>query len=123
MNQFELTNWHLNGPATEESIRQASLSLRIKLPPDYAEFMKKHNGGEGFIGDNYVILWRVEELAPFNRDYEVEQYAPGLIMFGSKGGGEAYAFDTRKQLELMNSLQISVALRALHCYLLVQQRD
>jgi len=58
--------------------------------------LKKTNGGEGFIGENYLILWGVEELVQFNNEYEVQDYAPGLVLFGSDGGGEGYAFDTRK---------------------------
>jgi hypothetical protein len=50
-------------------------------------------GGEGFIGDNYIVIWRAEELANFNREYEVNEYAPGITLFGSNGGGEAYGFD------------------------------
>jgi hypothetical protein len=30
----------------------------------------------------------------FNREYEVEKYAPGILLFASNGGGEAYGFDT-----------------------------
>ena len=30
-----------------------------------------------------------------NKAYEVAEYAPGLLLFGSDGGGEAFAFDTR----------------------------
>jgi len=56
------------------------------------------NGGEGFIGEEeYLMLWSVEELPSLNEAYEVQQYAPGLLLFGSSGGGEAYGFDTRKQ--------------------------
>jgi cell wall assembly regulator SMI1 len=40
-------------------------------------------------------LWRVEELRAFNNEYEVEKYAPGLLFFGSDGGGEGFAFDLR----------------------------
>lgn len=53
------------------------------------------NGGEGFLGEDYLILWGAEELAQFNREYEVQEYAPGLVLFGSDGGGEGFAFDTR----------------------------
>ena len=56
------------------------------------------NGGEGFIGEEeYLMLWSVEELPSLNEAYEVQQYAPGLLLFGSSGGGEAYGFDTRNQ--------------------------
>ena len=54
----------------------------------------RSNGGEGFSDDKgYLILWRVEELAQLNEQYEVEIDAPGFIVFGTNGGGEAYAFD------------------------------
>jgi hypothetical protein len=54
------------------------------------------NGGEGSLGDNaYLALWRVEELAERNADCEMPDRAPDLLLFGSDGGGEAFAFDTR----------------------------
>lgn len=86
-----------HGPgATGAAISESEKQLRAKLPPEYAEFLKLTNGGEGFIGKNaYVILWGVEELASMNQSYEVQKYAPGLLIFGSDGGGEAYGFDTR----------------------------
>jgi hypothetical protein len=60
------------------------------------EFLKLTDGGEGFVGENaYVMLWRGEELLSMNQAYEVQKYVPGLLLFGSDGGGEAYGFDTR----------------------------
>lgn len=93
--EFVLNDWKLNSGALEDTIRDAISELECSLPADYVQFLQEHDGGEGFIGDNYLILWMVEELSPFNREYEVRQYAPGLILFGSSGGGEAYGFDTR----------------------------
>lgn len=91
----DLKEWQLNAAVTEEALLAAVAVLGRSLPPDYALFLSEHNGGEGFIGDNYVILWKAEELGPFNREYEVDQLAPGLVLFGSNGGGEGYGFDTR----------------------------
>jgi hypothetical protein len=71
------------------------LSLGRKLPGDYVEFMKQHDGGEGFLGDSYCRLLKLCELAKFKRDYEVPLSAPGLMLFGSDGGGEAFGFDLR----------------------------
>jgi hypothetical protein len=93
--EAELKDWQLNAGATEEALRDAVASLDHSLPPDYVQFLREHNGGEGFVGDNYLILWRAEELSTFNSEYEVDQYAPGLLLFGSNGGGEGYGFDTR----------------------------
>jgi hypothetical protein len=41
------------------------------------------------------MLWAAEELGRLNKAYEVQTYAPGLVLFGSDGGGEAYGFDLR----------------------------
>lgn len=90
-----LEGWQLNAGTTEEALRDAVVLLGHSLPPDYVQFLREHNGGEGFVGDNYLIVWKLEELSPFNREYEVDQYAPGLLLFGSNGGGEGYGFDTR----------------------------
>ena len=82
--------------ATEEAIARAEQELGWKMPQDYREALAKKNGGEGFLGENYLILWAAEELAQFNREYEVQEYAPGLILIGSDGGGEGFAFDVRE---------------------------
>lgn len=76
-------------------MQDAEVGLGRPLPTDYEAFLLKHNGGEGFIGKHYLILWKATELVKFNEGYEVETYAPGLIMFGSTGGGDGFAFDTR----------------------------
>ena len=82
--------------ASDAVIAEGGRQLNLKLPEEYIEFLKLSNGGEGFIGKNsYVILWGVDELASLNQSYEVQQYAPGFLIFGSNGGGEAYGFDTR----------------------------
>ena len=90
-----LKDWLLNAGATEKVLRDAGASLGRSLPADYTQFLREHDGGEGFISNNYLILWKAEELGTFNREYEVDQYAPGLLLFGSNGGGEGYGFDTR----------------------------
>lgn len=95
MRQDLLKGWHLNVGAPDSVLRDAAAALGHALPADYVEFMREHDGGEGLIGSNYLIMWKGEELHPFNAEYEVSQYAPGLILFGSSGGGEGYGFDTR----------------------------
>ncbi|WP_439450547.1 SMI1/KNR4 family protein [Stenotrophomonas sp. ATs4] len=91
--KYQLTEGQLNGPAQLSTIDGLSKELGAALPESYIEFLKIHDGGEGFIGDNYTIFWKAEELVDFNREYEVETDAPGVFLFGSNGGGEAYGFD------------------------------
>lgn len=92
---YSLTEGQLDAPADADVVDALSSSLGVALPSDYLGFLRQHNGGEGFVGDNYIIFWKIEELADFNREYEVEKYAPGIFLFGSSGGGEGYGFDTQ----------------------------
>jgi hypothetical protein len=92
---YRLTEGQLEPPADPAIVEGLSSSLGLDLPHDYLAFLRQHDGGEGFVGKNYVVLWKAEELAEFNRQYEVETYAPGILLFGSDGGGEAYGFDTQ----------------------------
>lgn len=90
------SKFHGDAPARSAEIERFEASASFKLPKDYGRFLKRWNGGEGFIGPNaYVILWKLEELMELNKAYQVADYAPGLFVFGSDGGGEAYAFDVR----------------------------
>jgi hypothetical protein len=86
-----------NPPVNLSSIRQFEVADSLRLPDDYAGFLQRANGGEGFIGNAYVIFWPVEELLEMNRVYHVAEYAPGLFIFGSDGGGEGFAFDMRNE--------------------------
>ena len=94
-NEVLLRNFESNEGGSTAVLHQSEAELGCKFPPDYMEFMLACNGGEGFLGQQHVIFWRAEELAEFNRGYEVEEYAPGILLFGSNGAGEAFAFDTR----------------------------
>ena len=84
-----------NPPANPDAVAQCQSNLRFLLPADYVQFFEQMNGGEGFVGNNYLRAWPVEDLIQNNNEYHVEECAPGLFLFGSSGGGEAFAFDTR----------------------------
>lgn len=87
------------GPPVTDDIISRFENLQVgTLPLEYLEFLKKTNGGYGFIGnESYVILWQLEEIGFLNKAYEVQKYVPGLLLFGSNGGGESYGFDIRKK--------------------------
>ena len=65
----------------------------VVLPEQYVEFMKKHNGGEGDIGETWFVLYPLEDLQELNDAYEIEIFLPGHIIIGSNGGGELYGID------------------------------
>jgi hypothetical protein len=78
----------VNPPGSSSLIAQSQARLSFTLPLDYVQFLHRMNGGEGFLGEHaYVALWRVEELRERNAGYEVAEFAPGLFLFGSNGGG------------------------------------
>lgn len=95
--EYSLTEGELEAPAAPSVVEELTSRLGIALPADYLDFLRQHNGGEGFIGANYIVFWKAEELMDFNREYEVEKYAPGILLFGSDGGGEAYGFDVQSR--------------------------
>ena len=95
MNIMLLSKFNKNPPAQGNSIRDFESESGIKLPTEYVQFLEASDGGEGFLGEAYLILWRIGELKEMNKAYQVAEYAPGLLLFGSDGGGEAFAFDLR----------------------------
>lgn len=70
--------------------------MGIHFPDQYISFVLESNGVEGSIGScSYLAIWPAEQLAILNEEYAVNEFSPGLVYFGSDGGGMAYAFDRR----------------------------
>ena len=83
-------------PADDELIIRTECEMGVEFPEQYKEFMKITNGAEGALGENsYLAIWSLDEIASLNEDYGVRKFTPGLVYFGSDGGGNAYAFDYR----------------------------
>ena len=85
-------------PADPDHIDVTEQLLCMTFPAQYKEFMLNSNGIEGAIGENaYVAIWRIEEIFDRNKDYDVDEYTPGLVYFGSDGSDMAFAFDKRSE--------------------------
>jgi hypothetical protein len=94
---FERFNF--NTPISEKEIKEVEKGLKVKFPQDYIDFMLKTNGGEGTIGkETYLRLWKIEELSESNEDYAISEFAPGLLIIGSDGGGTAFVYDFRDEI-------------------------
>ena len=85
-----------NGGADEVTVALAAKAFGAPLPGDYAAFLTIHNGGAGFVGKTFIVLWKAEDLAEHNDNFGVAKSAAGLILFGTDGGVEAFGCDTRK---------------------------
>lgn len=86
-------NWGefiFNEPYTGDEIEKIN---DVILPKQYIDFMKEHNGGEGDIGETWLVLFPLEELQGMNDAYCIEEFLPGHIIIGTNGGGELYGID------------------------------
>ena len=89
MNKWE--RFKFNEPYIGKTIDKIN---NVILPKEYLEFMKNHNGGEGDIGNTYLVLFPLEELQEINEDYCLEEYLPNHIIIGNNGSGELYGLNS-----------------------------
>lgn len=84
-----------NPPIEIEEIIKVERELNIEFPQDYKEFLLITNGYEGSLGQSYVQLVKVEELAQYTEMYGGE-FFPWVIYLGSDGGNEMFVLDKRE---------------------------
>ena len=75
-------------PADATTLRGLGVALGIVWPDDFVELMSITNGGEGWIGESYLLVYELDQIARFNSP----EFHPGLVLFASDGGGEGFAF-------------------------------
>lgn len=92
------SSFQRNAPTDLSTISEFETRSGTQLPTSYKTFLLEANGGAGFIGENaYAILWPIEDLVELNDAYQIDQYARGLLLIGSDGGGEGLALDLRSE--------------------------
>jgi hypothetical protein len=102
---------YLNDAVSESRLFDIQRKFGIRFPADYVDFLKTSNGAEGNIGQSYIMLWSLEDIVTLNEAYAVNEFAPGLLIIGSDGGGTAYAFDLRtEQMQLVEVPFIGMSL-------------
>jgi len=64
-------------------------------PPQYVAYLAGGGSKETALSvePGWFQLWPPDEVERWNREYHVEEFAPGFLGFGSSGGGELLAFD------------------------------
>jgi len=71
------------------------------FPPEFVAYHHRGAPLEGFVSSTqigYFKLWPLAEIETWNREYEVAEYAPELLAFGSNGAGEMLAFNRLNQV-------------------------
>ncbi len=87
--------YHAKSRAQKRELLAAEKVLKT-LPADYKAFLVEVGAGSGPVGTSHLNLWRADELIENNAGYGLGEYASGLVLIGSNGGGEAFGFDTRR---------------------------
>lgn len=89
--------WDPEEPAKPESIQKLVDNAGKELPEEYLALLSYSDGGDGVLGiePGWLQLWSSAEVLENNKDYEIVEYIPGFFGFGSSGGGELLALDTR----------------------------
>ena len=84
--------WHKNKNINKNIIQV--IIEKYDIPNEYKEFMELNNGGEGNIGQNYLYLWKIENIEQLNKDYDIQKYlGKNCYAFGTDGGDKCYCFD------------------------------
>jgi hypothetical protein len=67
----------------------------MTLPAPYVSYLAEGGRKEGGLAvePGWFQLWPPDEVDRWNRDYHVQEFAPGFLGFGTSGGGELLAFD------------------------------
>jgi len=67
----------------------------MNLPVEYVRYVESGGPVEACtLGEpGYIALWPLANVAQYNIDFSVAEYAPGYLGFGGDGGGELLAFD------------------------------
>lgn len=89
--------WQRASPASATALEGLTNGAGVALPEDYLTFLLHCNGGEGQLGvePGWFQIWPAEEVLEFQVGYHQVEFIPGFFGFGSSGGGDLIAFDTR----------------------------
>ncbi|RWY64634.1 SMI1/KNR4 family protein [Rhizobium leguminosarum] len=80
--------YQLPGASLSE-IEACEASISIILPEDYKAFLRISNGFNDEVGQGYLVLWSVAELAKAH-GYELFEFQVDRFLIGSNGGPTAY---------------------------------
>lgn len=86
------------GPASSAAVADLAAAAPVRLPDEYLDLLRLHDGGEGHLGAEpaWFELWPAATVIPANRECQVTGgLPPEFFGFGSSGSGEMLALDCR----------------------------
>jgi hypothetical protein len=75
------------------SLEEIENKINFKLPEDYKFYLLNYLGNESFLGNEYVILWDLNELVEMNNDYQITDNLTNTIGIGGNGSSEFIAIE------------------------------
>lgn len=75
----DLLNMAFNEPTGKETTHINGL----QIPNDLLDFLHKHNGGEGRLGEWMLYLSSLEEMQKLNDDRKTAEYLGDVFIFGA----------------------------------------
>jgi len=81
----------------------------MTLPAQYISYLVGDGPREGGLAvePGWFQLWPPDEVERWNREYHVQEFAPGFLGFGSSGGGELLAFDVAGRVVMIPMVGMS----------------
>ena len=84
---------YMTEPPDEMSIKNFLDQIDINLPNGFMNYFTKSNGGKIDNENELIYLWPLDKMIHLNKGYGADEYCPEFFLFGSDGGGEAFAFE------------------------------
>ncbi len=82
--------------------------MAIELPEEYKRYLVTGLTEGGLAVDpGWYQLWPLDRVAEYNKGYQIEEFAPGFLAFGSSGGGEIFAFDAQHRIYMIPAIGMS----------------
>ncbi|MBN8653145.1 MAG: SMI1/KNR4 family protein [Cytophagales bacterium] len=80
-------------PPKKKEIEIFLKQIDFDLPEGFISFFQQTNGADIEGEKTYVIFWPLTDMILLNKEYKVEEFAPNFFVFGSNGGGTAFAIE------------------------------
>jgi len=87
---MKLTHGIQTPGANPRHVEACEQRLGIELPADYKAFLLESDGFNDDVGQGYLVLWSIAELAVAD-GYELFEIQKDRFLIGSNGGPTAYA--------------------------------
>jgi hypothetical protein len=69
--------------------------LDFNVDSDFVMFLKNNNGASGFIGNNFISFWKLNELLILNPYYDYIDECNDFFFFATDGSNFGYAFEKK----------------------------